>query len=57
MRNLTVTAGAVSLEQRMIARRDGWMVSHDELAPTLAMVNIYNGVVTSGFGPVGASTA
>jgi aspartate/methionine/tyrosine aminotransferase len=57
MRDLTVTVGAVSLEQRMIGWRVGWMVSRAELAPALAMVHIYNGVVTSGFGQVGAATA
>ena len=57
MRELTVTSGAVSLEQRMIAWRVGWMVARAELAPDLAMVHIYNGVVTSGFGQVGAAAA
>ena len=57
MRDLTVTAGAVSLEQRMIGWRVGWLVSRAELAPTLAMVHIYNGIVTSGFGQVGAAAA
>jgi aspartate/methionine/tyrosine aminotransferase len=57
MRDLTVTAGAVSLEQRMIAWRVAWTVSRAELAPTLAMVHIYNGVVTSGFGQIGAAAA
>ena len=57
MRDLTVTVGAVSLEQRMIGWRVGWMVSRAELAPTLAMVHIYNGVVTSGFGQIGAAAA
>jgi aspartate/methionine/tyrosine aminotransferase len=57
MRDLTVTAGAVWLEQRMIGWRVGWMVSRAELAPTLAMVQIYNGVVTSGFGQMGAAAA
>jgi aspartate/methionine/tyrosine aminotransferase len=57
MRDLTVTAGAVSLEQRMIGWRVGWMVSRAELAPSLALVHIYNGVVTSGFGQVGAAAA
>jgi aspartate/methionine/tyrosine aminotransferase len=57
MRDLTVTAGAVSLEQRMIGWRVGWTVSRAELAPTLAMVHIYNGVVTSGFGQIGAAAA
>jgi aspartate/methionine/tyrosine aminotransferase len=57
MRDVTVTAGAVSLEQRMIGWRVGWLVSRAELAPTLAMVHIYNGVVTSGFGQIGAAAA
>jgi hypothetical protein len=57
MRDRTVTAGWVSLEQRMIGWRVGWMVAHAQLAPTLAMVHIYNGVVTSGFGQVGAAAA
>jgi aspartate/methionine/tyrosine aminotransferase len=57
MRDRTVTAGAVSLEQRMIAWRVGWLVSRAELAPMLAMVHIYNGIVTSGFGQVGAAAA
>jgi len=57
MRDITVTAGAVSLEQRMIAWRVGWTVSSADLAPTLAMVHIYNGVVTSGFGQIGAAAA
>jgi N-succinyldiaminopimelate aminotransferase len=57
MRDSTVTVGSVSLEQRMIGWRVGWMVARAELAPTLAMVHIYNGVVTSGFGQIGAAAA
>jgi aspartate/methionine/tyrosine aminotransferase len=57
MRDSTVTAGAVSLEQRMIAWRVGWTASRAELAPKLAMVHIYNGIVTSGFGQIGAAAA
>src|SRR5215831_1564109 len=57
MRDLTVTAGAVSLEQRMIGWRVGWTVSRADLAPMLAMVHIYNGIVASGFGQVGAAAA
>ena len=57
MRDLTVTVGSVSLEQRMIGWRVGWTVARAELAPTLAMVHIYNGVVTSGFGQIGAAVA
>lgn len=57
MRDLTVTVGSVSLEQRMIGWRVGWMVARADLAPTLAMVHIYNGIVTSGFGQMGAAAA
>ena len=57
MRDLTVTIGAVSFEQRMIGWRVGWMVANAELAPTLALVHIYNGVCTSGFGQIGAAAA
>jgi aspartate/methionine/tyrosine aminotransferase len=57
MRDLTVTVGSVSLEQRMIGWRVGWTIARAELAPTLAMVHIYNGVVTSGFGQTGAAAA
>jgi aspartate/methionine/tyrosine aminotransferase len=57
MRDLTVTVGAVSFEQRMIGWRVGWMVARPELAPSLALVHIYNGVCTSGFGQIGAAAA
>jgi hypothetical protein len=57
MHDLTVTIGAVSFEQRMIGWRVGWMVANAELAPTLALVHIYNGVCTSGFGQIGAVAA
>jgi aspartate/methionine/tyrosine aminotransferase len=57
MRDLTVTVGSVSLEQRMIGWRVGWTVARAELAPTLAMVHIYNGIVTGGFGQIGAAAA
>lgn len=57
MRNLTVTDGAVSLEQRMIAWRVGWTVSRADLTPALAMVHIYNAIVASGFAQVGAAAA
>jgi aspartate/methionine/tyrosine aminotransferase len=57
MHDLTVTAGSVSLEQRMIGWRVGWTVSSAELAPELAKAHIYNGIVTSGFGQIGAAAA
>jgi aspartate/methionine/tyrosine aminotransferase len=57
MRDLTVTCGTVSLEQRLISWRVGWMVANADLAPTLALVHIYNAVVISGFGQIGAARA
>jgi aspartate/methionine/tyrosine aminotransferase len=57
MRDLTVTCGTVSLEQRLISWRVGWIVANADLAPTLALVHIYNAVVTSGFGQIGAARA
>ena len=57
MRDLTVTVGSVSLEQRMIGWRVGWTVANAELAPSLAMLHIYNGIVTSGFGQAGAAAS
>jgi N-succinyldiaminopimelate aminotransferase len=57
MRDLTVTLGSVSMEQRMIGWRVGWIVANAELAPTLALVHIYNGICISGFGQIGAAAA
>jgi aspartate/methionine/tyrosine aminotransferase len=57
MRELTVTAGTVSMEQRMIGWRVGWTVGRGELASKLALAHIYNGICTSGFGQVGARVA
>ena len=54
---MTVTCGTVSLEQRLIGWRVGWMVGNAGLAPSLALVHIYNGVVSSGFGQIGAAAA
>ncbi|HET9779296.1 MAG TPA: pyridoxal phosphate-dependent aminotransferase [Propionibacteriaceae bacterium] len=57
MRDLTVTVGSVSHEQRLIGWRVGWMVGPAQLAPSLALTHIYNGVCTSGFCQIGAATA
>jgi len=57
MRDLTVTVGSVSLEQRMIGWRVGWTVASAELAPSLGVAHTYNGIVASGFGQIGAVTA
>jgi aspartate/methionine/tyrosine aminotransferase len=45
------------MEQRMIGWRVGWMVANAELAPTLALVHIYNGICIGGFGQIGAAAA
>jgi aspartate/methionine/tyrosine aminotransferase len=57
MRDLTVTCGATAFEQRLIGWRVGWIAASAELAPQLAMVHIYNGIVASGFGQFGAAAA
>jgi N-succinyldiaminopimelate aminotransferase len=57
MRNRTVTVGSVSLEQRMIGWRVGWVIAPDGLAGQVATVHSYNGLVASGFAQVGAEAA
>ena len=57
MRDRTITIGSVSLEQRMIGWRVGWVVAPDGLAADVGMTHIYNGLVASGFAQVGAVAA
>lgn len=57
MRDRTVTVGAPSLEQRMIAWRVGWIVAPGELVNDVSRVQIYNGLVPSGFAQVGTRVA
>jgi aspartate/methionine/tyrosine aminotransferase len=57
MRDRTVTVGAASLEQRMIAWRVGWVVAPGGLADDVARVQIYNGLVASGFAQIGTRVA
>jgi aspartate/methionine/tyrosine aminotransferase len=57
MRDRTVTVGAPSLEQRMIAWRVGWVVAPGELVNDVARVQIYNGLVASGFAQIGTRVA
>jgi aspartate/methionine/tyrosine aminotransferase len=57
MRDRTVTLGAVSLEQRMIAWRVGWVVAPGDLVNDVSRVHIYNGLVASGFAQIGARVA
>ena len=57
MRDLTVTVGAPSLEQRMIAWRGGWVVMPAELTDAVSRAQIYNGLVASGFAQIGTREA
>lgn len=57
MRDRTVTVGAPSFEQRMIAWRVGWVVAPGDLVNDVSRVQIYNGLVPSGFAQIGARVA
>lgn len=57
MRDRTVTVGAPTLEQRMIAWRVGWVVAPDGLVNDVSRVQIYNGLVASGFAQIGTRVA
>jgi len=57
MRDRTVTVGAPTFEQRMIAWRIGWVVAPGELANDVSRVHIYNGLVPSGFAQIGTRVA
>jgi aspartate/methionine/tyrosine aminotransferase len=57
MRDRTVTIGAPSFEQRMIAWRVGWVVAPGDLVNDVSRVQIYNGLVPSGFAQVGTRVA
>jgi len=57
MRDRTVTAGSPSFEQRMIAWRVGWVVAPGGLVNDLSRVQIYNGLVPSGFAQIGTRVA
>jgi aspartate/methionine/tyrosine aminotransferase len=57
MRDRTVTVGAVTLEQRMIAWRVGWVIAPGDLVNDVSRVHIYNGLVPSGFAQIGARAA
>jgi aspartate/methionine/tyrosine aminotransferase len=57
MRDRTVIVSAASLEQRMIAWRVGWVVAPGELVNDISRVQIYNGLVPSGFAQIGTRVA
>ena len=57
MRDRTVIVGAPTFEQRMIAWRIGWVVAPGELVNDVSRVQIYNGLVASGFAQIGTRVA
>jgi aspartate/methionine/tyrosine aminotransferase len=57
MRDRTITVGAPSFEQRMIAWRVGWVVAPRDLVNDVSRVQIYNGLVPSGFAQIGVRMA
>ena len=57
MRDRTVTVGSPTLEQRMIAWRVGWVVAPGGLVNDVSRVQIYNGLVPSGFAQIGTRVA
>ena len=57
MRERTVTVGAPSFEQRMIAWRVGWVVMPAMLTDAVTRCQIYNGLVAGGFAQIGTREA
>ena len=57
MRYRTITVSAASIEQRMIAWRVGWIVAPGDLVHDVSRVQIYNGLVPSGFAQIGTRIA
>ncbi len=45
LRDRVVTIGSVSIEQRMIGWRLGWIVAPEAVLPDLSVVHIYNSIV------------
>jgi aspartate/methionine/tyrosine aminotransferase len=57
MRDRVVTIGTVSMEQRMIGWRIGWVVAPESLTPDIMRVHIYNGLVAGGIAQEAATVA
>lgn len=57
MRDRVVTIGTVSMEQRMIGWRIGWIVAPSALSPDIMRVHIYNGLVAGGIAQEAATVA
>lgn len=57
LRDRLVTIGTVSMEQRMIGWRLGWIVAPEAVTPDLAVVHIYNSIVPGGIAQAAALAA
>jgi aspartate/methionine/tyrosine aminotransferase len=57
MADRVIHVGTVSMEQRMIGWRIGWVVSPAELADDVARAHIYNGLTPGGIAQAGAVAA
>jgi aspartate/methionine/tyrosine aminotransferase len=57
MGDRVVHVGCVTMEQRMIGWRIGWLVVPDELADDAARAHIYNGLTPGGIAQAGATAA
>ncbi|MGH2725306.1 MAG: pyridoxal phosphate-dependent aminotransferase [Actinomycetota bacterium] len=57
MRDRVITVGSVSMEQRMIGWRIGWVVAPEPLADDVTRAHIYNGLTASGIAQAGATAA
>jgi aspartate/methionine/tyrosine aminotransferase len=57
MRERTITVGSVSMEQRMIGWRIGWLVAPASIRPDLALVHVYNSIVAGGIAQAAACAA
>lgn len=57
MRDRVVTIGTVSMEQRMIGWRIGWIVAPATLSPDIMRVHIYNGLVAGGIAQEASTVA
>jgi aspartate/methionine/tyrosine aminotransferase len=57
MRERTIIVGTVSIEQRMIGWRIGWIVAPAAVMSDLSVVHIYNGIVAGGIAQAGALAA
>jgi aspartate/methionine/tyrosine aminotransferase len=57
LRDRLITVGSVSIEQRMIGWRLGWIVAPRTVLPDLSLVHIYNAVVPGGIAQAAALAA